>query len=263
LTASGQEHDPSEQEQDSPKPKRDRWKIIHNALRQCACHGIVWTRRQLQCGFAGLTYISPLLTALATAGIVWVAYWQWDALDKTDQTLRAGQRAWIGLDGVVKIDVLETIPHLGVEAHYRIQNFGNGPAIKVIPIGWFWTDEKLMENLALSICQMASNFTAGSVPHGPNVRNPGPMGYTLFPNQGHEETIGSPSDPWTGPAEPDLTHFRLIGCIAYINQFKVVHWTRFCMEPQINASLPLTKDTPLTFCSLYNDTDESDAHKNK
>ena len=130
MTASGQEHDPSKQKQDSPKPKRDRWKIIHNALRQCARQGIIWTRRQLQCRFAGLAYLSPLLTALATAGIVWVAYWQWEALDKTDQTLRAGQRAWVGWDEPFTIDALETTPRLKVEAHAHIKNFGRGPALK-------------------------------------------------------------------------------------------------------------------------------------
>lgn len=164
------------------------------------------------------------------------------------------ERAWVGLDEAVTIDVLEIMPRLKVQSHYGVKNFGHGPALKVVPSGWFWTDSKTLPQLAKSACDMAKAFTTGAVPHEPQVNNPGPMGYILFPSQIHGETIGSPGDPWQGAGEPDLKHFWFIGCIAYFDQFGTAHWTRFCMEPGL-VSHRFDKDIPLRFCALYNDTD--------
>jgi hypothetical protein len=83
------------------------------------------------------------------------------------------------------------------------------------------------------------------------------MGYTIFPSQDQKETIGSPTDPWQGDAEPNLKHFWFVGCVAYLDQFKTAHWTRFCMEPDL-LSRPMNKEIPLQFCALYNDTDNSE-----
>jgi hypothetical protein len=166
------------------------------------------------------------------------------------------ERAWIGLDETLKIDVLEIMPRLKVESHYSIKNFGHGPALKVMPSGWFWSDPKTLGNLAKSACDGAVAFATGTVPHTPDVTMPGPMGYTLFPDQSHTETIGSPNDPWQGDGEPNLKHFWFIGCVAYLDQFKIIHWTRFCVEPDLFPR-PMDKRIPLKFCSLYNDTDES------
>jgi hypothetical protein len=73
------------------------------------------------------------------------------------------ERAWIGMDEPVKIDVLETVPRLKVEAHYRIKNFGHGPALKVFPSGWFWTDSKTLGNLAKSACMGLSPWVRQAV----------------------------------------------------------------------------------------------------
>lgn len=43
----------------------------------------------------GLNFVSPFLTAVATGLLVWVAIWQWDTLEKTDQTNRAINRAFV------------------------------------------------------------------------------------------------------------------------------------------------------------------------
>jgi hypothetical protein len=42
-----------------------------------------------------LNNISPFLTAAATVLLVWVAVWQWDTLEKTDQTNREINRAFV------------------------------------------------------------------------------------------------------------------------------------------------------------------------
>lgn len=202
------------------------------------------------------------LLMLFTGALVGVGYLQWQTLEKADKTSRQTQRAWVGLDDIIKIDVLETTPRLHVESRYRIKNFGNGPALKVMVSGWFETPEKIAieKEGAKFACASAVHFATGMVPMSHEMHNPGPMGHVLLPTQGHDEFIGSKQEPWTGDAQPGLTHFKFIGCVAYVDQFHAVHWTRFCMEPDIFGGQQLmNKDIRLRFCSLYNDTDETDS----
>ena len=166
------------------------------------------------------------------------------------------ERAWVGLDGPVTIDALQLAPIFGFESHFVVKNFGSGPAFKVVAQGWPETDSTVFDNLGKSVCQGPIEFTTGTVPHGPAVINPGPFGYMLFPSQTHMEYTGSPIDPWTGPPLPNLKHFWFIGCIAYVDQFRVLHWTRFCMEP-VYVPQPMRKDIHLQFCSRYNDADDT------
>jgi hypothetical protein len=207
----------------------------------------------------------------ATRGAVVVAaiyaaltYCMFIALQKQTRIQREAsintERAWIGLDEPVTIDVLETVPQLKVEAHYSIKNFGHGPAFKVVPQGWFEIDSKLLPAMAKSECEGALQFATGTVRVAPSVKNPGPMGYVLFPGQPHKETIGSPTDPFQGDGQPNLKHFWFVGCVAYSDQFGTAHWTRFCMEPDFRAQ-PMSKDTPLQPCALYNDTDDGEVQK--
>lgn len=163
------------------------------------------------------------------------------------------ERAWIGLNGSVVTDVLEATPKVKIGGHYSIENFGHGPALKVFPNSMpVWEYERAdYRKTAEMVCVPAIEFATGTVPFGPGVSNPGPMGYTLFPGQIHEEQIGG--GPWEGDglAKP-MRHFWFIGCVAYLDQFKAVHWTRFCIESSFTHQ-PINKDTPLRFCSLYND----------
>jgi len=152
------------------------------------------------------------------------------------------------------------MPQLKVESHYSVKNFGHGPAFKVFAYGRFWSIPNLYENVAKTACNGPIEFATGTVPTVPRIRNPGPMGYTLFTNQTHPETMGSPRDPWQGAGEPNLKHFWFIGCIAYLDQFKTVHWTRFCMEPNFSPQ-DFNKDTPLQFCALYNDAGDGEPPK--
>jgi hypothetical protein len=56
---------------------------------------MLWFRRLSRGATDGLNHASPWLTAIATVGLVWIAYWQWDVLEKTDQTNRAINRAFV------------------------------------------------------------------------------------------------------------------------------------------------------------------------
>jgi hypothetical protein len=45
--------------------------------------------------FEGLNFLSPFLTAIATIGLVWLAYWQWETLEKADESNRQVNRAFV------------------------------------------------------------------------------------------------------------------------------------------------------------------------
>jgi hypothetical protein len=172
------------------------------------------------------------------------------------------ERAWVGLNGSIATDVLEAVPKFKIGAHYSIKNFGHGPALRVFPYGEpVWDAENVnYENVAKQACTGPIEFATGTIPVGPGVRNPGPMGYILFPDQIHQEQIGQ--GPWEGdPLPKPMRHFWFIGCIAYIDQFKTLRWTRFCMEPSVSALQPLSEDTPLQFCALYNDAGDGEPPK--
>jgi hypothetical protein len=174
------------------------------------------------------------------------------------EALHRSQRAWVGLDGQLTVDVFDTTPRLRVESHYKIKNLGNSPAINVITTGWFESDPKNWALTAKFTCDSAKGFATGSVPQGTEFKGPGPMGYVLLPNQTHDAAIGSASEPWQGPGIPDLKHFAFIGCVAYVDQFGDVHWSRFCIGPDPSIKQPVTKEVKLEFCSLYNDTDDNE-----
>src|SRR5260370_20348674 len=99
---------------------------------------------------------------------------------------------------------------------------------------------------------------------GPGLPQPAPRGNMIFTDQWRDEWIGSPTDPFQGDAMPDLKKFWFIGCVAYFDQFKNLHWTRFCMtSPDFGPSPPMNKDTPIHPCNLYNDTDDSEHSEDK
>jgi len=174
------------------------------------------------------------------------------------EVAQSSQRAWVGLDGPIVADVLQPNP-LKIGGHYAIKNFGSGPAIKVSAIAWpVWDTEKLdYLNVGRLACTGPLEEVTGTIPHGPKMVSPGPMGFVLFPTQTHTEEVGG--GIWTGPAVSSIRHIWFAGCVAYLDQFNAVHWTRFCMESSYLARPPLTKGTPLQFCALFNDTDDNRA----
>jgi hypothetical protein len=185
---------------------------------------------------------------IAASAYATISYFQWKEMQKQNVN---SVRAWVGLDQQITIDALEMSPQLAADLHYSIKNFGHGPAFKVVTTGFFETDMKTFDGTAQFVCESAVHFATGTVPMSPELHNPGPMGYVLFPDQLHQQI-----DRWRGQGVPGATHFRYIGCVAYLDQFKNVHWTRFCMEPELSGQ-PMNQNVRLAFCSLYNDTDET------
>jgi len=176
----------------------------------------------------------------------------------TRDQMRLEQRAWVSMDGPITIDYLQLVPRLVEVSHFGVKNYGRGPAFKVIVNGWFDTDGKYLENESRASCSMAMEFSSGSIPTAPKIPKPPAIGYTLFPGQPHDENIGSPGDPWQGEALPNLKHFWFVGCISYLDQFRVRHWTSYCMEPKLGG-YPIDKNIPLQYCSRFNDTDDEDS----
>jgi hypothetical protein len=83
--------------------------------------------------FEFLNYISGTVLAVATGLLVWVAYWQWDALEKTDTTLNktlvAANRAYIAPGQITFIDLPQEKTEIRLQLTY--ENIGREPAIKL------------------------------------------------------------------------------------------------------------------------------------
>jgi hypothetical protein len=179
----------------------------------------------------------------------------------TYKSITQANRAWIGLNGPIKIDGFQSAPEWAVAAHYTIENFGHGPALKVTASSFVVTDPKQLDSTAKFVCDATEHFTTGTVPTTPAMakRNPGPLGRILFPGQVADENLASEgmgigkTGVWHGSEIPDPPAFWVVGCVAYMDQFKSSHWTKFCMRGNVvNGGV-----SELAYCNLYNDTDET------
>ncbi len=197
------------------------------------------------------------LQILALCGLAIYCYFTYGLWIESQKQTASAARGWLGFtqQGVdnlpVVIDNVQTSPSFIVDAHYTIENFGNGPAIKVMQSSWIETDPKMIEKTAAFACEGAKRFSTGTVPMTSDVHNPGPMGYILFPKQTHSELIH-----WRGNDPQSGQWIYVIGCVAYVDQFRKWHWTRFCVLTGTGV-IPLPGGSKQTLCTLYNDTDET------
>jgi len=163
------------------------------------------------------------------------------------------ERAWVGLDVPITLDAIQIqSAKVRINGHYSIKNFGHGPALKVVQSGSFVTDFSNLEietREANLFCESGVRFATGMVPIVGS-KQPGPFGLTLFTGKDHIESID-----FAGPAET-AAHLRFIGCVAYLDQFKTVHWTQFCMERPVGDATPRNKIPKLEFCAMFNETDQ-------
>lgn len=201
------------------------------------------------------TFVVEVLALFGLAFYACITYRMWTEMQTQTQIQRNTgintERAWVGLDLPVTLDAIETRPtQTQIRGHYSLKNFGHGPAFKVMQSGSFVGTHESMEmqtREANFFCDSSVKFTTGTVPVGGEMKQPPPFGHTLFPGKGDSYPI-----EFQGPPET-LLHLRFIGCVAYIDQFKAVHWTRFCMERRPGDGTPIPK---LDFCAMYNDADE-------
>jgi hypothetical protein len=213
--------------------------------------------------------ILNLLTLLAVAGAwVYAAITFCTLKELRNQTViqrqsaESSQRAWVGLESIPIADAIQANPLL-LAGHFTVKNFGVGPAIKVDVFSEpeVWDGKTKIKPghdymaAGRSICNIPVAFVTNTVNGRPNAQAPGPMGYILFPGGTHAEQVGG--GPWTGDPVPPIAHLWFVGCIAYLDQFNTLHWTRFCVESSYFSKFPLSKDAPLQYCALFNDTDDN------
>ncbi len=211
-----------------------------------------WDYAKLWAEFIGLGFL--IVYTLATIGYVCITHRQWKEMQKQTRVqsnaAMNSERAWVGLGMPITLEAIEM--HSGkirIRGHYSVQNFGHGPALKVIQSGNFAIPNQTLEvegREANFFCDSSVRFATGTIPVGGEAKEPPPFGHTLFPGQVDNESIDYQGLPET------VTHLRFIGCVAYIDQFKTVHWTRFCMERNPGDPAPIPT---LAFCAMYNDTD--------
>jgi hypothetical protein len=205
-------------------------------------------------GLEGFGLFVLIVYAIATIEYACITNKMWKEMQEQTRIQRDtsinSERAWVGLDTPVTLDAIETqSARVAIKGHYSFKNFGHGPAVKVIQSGNFiqQTNLEMEKREADFYCNSSVKFATGTVPVGGEMKQPPPFGYTLFPNQGHDESID-----YQGGIDT-LKFLQFIGCVAYIDQFKTVHWTRFCMQRRPGDTAKIPK---LDFCSLYNDTDQ-------
>lgn len=212
----------------------------------------------LEAGMAGIGLLVLVVYAIATIDYAWITNKMWIEMQEQTRIQRNtaidSDRAWVGLDVPITLDAIETesTTKVIIKGHYSFKNFGHGPAAKVVQAANFASDPGNLQATSAEadfFCGSSIKFATGGVtaPMGGKLKEFPPFGYTLFPNQPHDESID-----YQGNAET-VTHLRFIGCVAYIDQFKAVHWTKFCMERRPGDMARIPK---LDFCAMYNDTDQ-------
>jgi hypothetical protein len=203
---------------------------------KCCHHRTAWWKILLEVA----TFVSVVTYAIVT-------YRMWREMQT--QTVNS-ERAWVGLDVPITIDAVEIkSTQTRIKGHYTVKNFGHGPALKVMQFGNFVTPNATMEfqkREADFFCDSSVKFATGTVPMV-GTKQPSPFGHTLFFGQWDDWPI-----EFQGLKETNA-HLRFVGCVAYLDQFKEVHWTRFCMERRPGDTAPTPK---LDFCAMYNETDQ-------
>jgi len=99
------------------------------------------------------------------------------------------------------------------------------------------------------ICTSNREISTGTVET--KLKNPGPMGFALFPNQTYSDSF-----TWSGDAQPNLKWVYVMGCVAYVDQFDASHWTRFVVLIGDGRN-PVDNNSPRQLYTLFNDTDET------
>jgi hypothetical protein len=215
----------------------------------------LWTLR-----FSASSLIIAVLTLISLIVYACITKRMWTEMQTQTTIQRAteinSERAWVGLDVPITIDAVTVEgDRVAIKGHYSVKNFGHGPAVKVIQVGDFVDDPsnlKMTGKEADFYCDSSVKFATGTVPVRDTLQQPPPFGYTLFPDKWHDEPI-----EYNGPVST-TKFFQFVGCVAYIDQFKAVHWTKFCMMRKPGNTDRIPK---LDFCSLYNDSDSKPNEK--
>jgi hypothetical protein len=192
----------------------------------------------------GITFFTALL-ALFTALLVFVAYLQWRTSERTDQTLRLQQRAWLAMRGLVAPDNFKNKTDKYTEIPFRLENTGREPALKV---------HEVMNSSALEVEHFRDveymnafikTMLNGQVCEGFGVN---PNGRAIFPKGSPGGVIGF-SENDTKKVNGRSAYALVVGCFVY-ETLGETHRTKSCtiLEP------PLASDNwRSTDCIVHND----------
>jgi hypothetical protein len=150
---------------------------------------------------------------LFTGLLVVVGYLQFRILQRSNETSRAAQRAWLAPRGLEVPDNFVNGNAEYTEIKLRIENVGNEPAIKTneilfattLPVGDF-RNREVVEQLILHHME---GRTCSNLPLDPN-------GRTIFPGSLVGTLVGLAKEDATLALAVPRTHFALVGgCLVY------------------------------------------------
>jgi hypothetical protein len=214
----------------------------------------MWTKRAalaLISFFARLDAVAIFtgILAIFTGILAIVAYLQWLTLEKTDQTLKLQQRAWIAPGRLIAPQNFIEQKDEAVAIGLTFQNVGKEPAIELneqikadIVETSRWRDDAFIEvKVREMLGKRCENF------------NTSPDGRAIFPGTPAAQYVDLEADKAI-KASKDQTHFALmVGCFAY-RTLNEVHRSRFCgvLAPP-NRSNDFKWQTVL--CAVHNGAD--------
>jgi hypothetical protein len=227
----------------SDNPNGDYRRYIHN--------GFSWLRAHGQPTIDRLNYLSPFLTAVATGLLAWLAWWQWQTLEKTDHTLQqtmiASGRAWIAVTGARVDDDFQEGSTLRVRLSF--ENTGKEVA-QMLSAGWNWIgpfpvirDAKGTRYIPIdTVPKPTDNYCAIDVS---GFR----FGYPLYPGAKFEQLVYAFSGPQGTLPKSFLekeSSFVIYGCIQY-RTFGVHGVSPYCLywQPARNRRI---EESTFEFC---------------
>lgn len=229
------------------KAARQFWRVLRR-VKAGAYHAGAWTRRAARAFtsfFAGLDAV-----ALATVVLAAIAYLQWLTLEKTDQTMRLQQRAWIAPGHLVPpqnfVDQKEEDAAIGL----TFQNVGKEPAIEMneqievdVVDADKWRDNAFID---AKVREMLGS--------GCESLRPSPDGRAILPSTPRTDYRDLEADKAIKASKDQTNYFVLAAaCFAYRTLDKV-HRSEFCgvLAPP-NRSNDFKWQTVL--CTVHNGAD--------
>lgn len=169
-----------------------------------------------------LTFFTAVL-ALFTGLLVFVALLQWRTLEKTDQTMKLQQRAWIAPGRIIPPQNFTEQKEEAAAIGLTFQNIGKEPAIEV-------SDEMRTDIIEASKWRDNAflDAKAREMLRGRCELDPSPQGRALFPGTTAAIYVDLEVDKAIKASRDQTNYFALVvACFAY-RTLNEVHRSRFC-----------------------------------
>jgi hypothetical protein len=184
-----------------------------------------------------------------------------NAADTAHDALVKGNRPWLGVYGtptVLQVPKVDTKIGIATSIGLTVKNFGTAPALHVgvhlITVTIPYTSDvkayfKDFENTANASCRMADLTSRPAVP---GEEGSGPY---IFPDNTFSYIFNGTARSGESVTTQEMnSSLRLVGCIVYVDQFKVVHHTRFCFRTEVPV-INVKTGQPFTACPINQSAD--------